>query len=184
MTKDNNLLGKLKLSAVPPTTHSISKLSSVLMQTVSWTTFEGSINKENEITITSDKGRLSKEDIKHKVNVDQKYRKEGEKKKKTITAKNYLESYCFNIKATLAKTTWKEISPNQTATAFWKKATKPTNWPIRKNTNIFKSNWKVLVIPSSSKCFKILVALSTACLAVCPMASQVLDLVPALNAPL
>jgi len=62
---------------------------------------EKSTNKENKITITNDKGRLSKEDIERMVNEAEKYRHEDEKQKETISAKNALESYCFNMKATL-----------------------------------------------------------------------------------
>mgnify|MGYP002655356851 CR=1 FL=1 len=65
------------------------------------TALEKSTNKENKITITNDKGRLSKEDIERMVNEAEKYRSEDEKQKETISAKNALESYCFNMKATM-----------------------------------------------------------------------------------
>ncbi|KAJ6635559.1 Heat shock 70 kDa protein cognate 4 [Pseudolycoriella hygida] len=65
------------------------------------TALEKSTNKENKITITNDKGRLSKEDIERMVNEAEKYRSEDEKQKETVSAKNGLESYCFNMKATM-----------------------------------------------------------------------------------
>jgi L1 cell adhesion molecule like protein len=57
--------------------------------------------KVNKITITNDKGRLSKEDIEKMVNEAEKYKDEDEKTKKKIEAKNGFENYCFQMKNTL-----------------------------------------------------------------------------------
>lgn len=62
---------------------------------------EKSTGKENKITITNDKGRLSKEDIERMVNEAEKYRSEDEHQRERIAAKNALESYCFNMKSTM-----------------------------------------------------------------------------------
>lgn len=62
---------------------------------------EKSTGKENKITITNDKGRLSKEDIERMVNEAETYRSEDEQQRERISAKNSLESYCFNIKSTM-----------------------------------------------------------------------------------
>jgi len=62
---------------------------------------EKSTGKENKITITNDKGRLSKEDIERMVNEAEKYRSEDEQQRERISAKNALESYCFNMKSTM-----------------------------------------------------------------------------------
>merc|ERR1712173_241064 len=60
-----------------------------------------STGKQNKITITNDKGRLSKEDIEQMVNDAEKFKAEDEKQKERIAAKNGLESYCFNMKSTI-----------------------------------------------------------------------------------
>merc|ERR1719464_2118180 len=60
-----------------------------------------STGKQNKITITNDKGRLSKEDIKRMVNDAETFKAEDEKQKERISAKNNLESYCFNMKTTI-----------------------------------------------------------------------------------
>merc|ERR1739841_204330 len=60
-----------------------------------------STGKQNKITITNDKGRLSKEDIERMVNEAEKFKAEDDKQKDRISAKNGLESYCFNMKTTL-----------------------------------------------------------------------------------
>jgi len=57
--------------------------------------------KVNKITITNDKGRLSKEDIDKMVNDAEKFKAEDDAMKDKVDAKNSLESYCFQIKNTL-----------------------------------------------------------------------------------
>jgi len=60
-----------------------------------------STGKENKITITNDKGRLSKEDIERMVKEAESYKDEDDKQKDRIQAKNSLESYAFNMKSTV-----------------------------------------------------------------------------------
>ena len=60
-----------------------------------------STGKHNRITITNDKGRLSKEDIERMVNEAEKYKQQDDEQRKRIDAKNSLESYIFNIKNTI-----------------------------------------------------------------------------------
>merc|ERR1711923_308421 len=61
----------------------------------------GSSGKQEKITITNDKGRLSKEDIERMVADAEKFKAEDDKQKERIAAKNGLESYCFNMKSTM-----------------------------------------------------------------------------------
>eukprot|EP00092_Neocalanus_flemingeri_P007976 GFUD01008606.1.p1 GENE.GFUD01008606.1~~GFUD01008606.1.p1 ORF type:complete len:682 (-),score=217.02 GFUD01008606.1:68-2113(-) len=105
MTKDNNLLGKFELTAIPPAPRGVPQIEVTFdidangILNVSAT--DKSTGKENKITITNDKGRLSKEDIEKMVNDAEKYKAEDEKQKERISAKNGLESYCFQMKATM-----------------------------------------------------------------------------------
>merc|ERR1712203_356788 len=70
--------------------------------------------KQNKITITNDKGRLSKEEIEKMVNDAEKYKAEDDLQKERISAKNNLESYCFNMKSTLDDEKLKDkISPDE-----------------------------------------------------------------------
>ncbi|KAM7235282.1 hypothetical protein CapIbe_014102 [Capra ibex] len=57
-------------------------------------------NVESE-TITNGKGLLSKEDIEHMVQEAEKYKAEDEKQQDKVSSKNSLESYAFNMKATV-----------------------------------------------------------------------------------
>ena len=53
------------------------------------------------LILSFSQGRLSKEDIERMVNDAEKFKADDEKQKERISAKNGLESYCFNMKTTL-----------------------------------------------------------------------------------
>ena len=55
----------------------------------------------NKITITNDKGRLSKDEIERMVQEAEKYKGEDEEHKKRIEAKNGLENYAYNMRNTI-----------------------------------------------------------------------------------
>ncbi|CAA2956620.1 heat shock cognate 70 kDa 2-like [Olea europaea subsp. europaea] len=57
--------------------------------------------QKNKITITNDKGRLSKEDIEKMVQEAEKYKSEDEEHKKKVEAKNSLENYAYNMRNTV-----------------------------------------------------------------------------------
>ncbi|XP_048515920.1 heat shock 70 kDa protein cognate 4-like isoform X2 [Athalia rosae] len=105
MTKDNNLLGKFELSGIPPAPRGVPQIEVTFdidaNGILNVSAIEKSTNKENRITITNDKGRLSREDIERMVNEAERFRSEDENHRERITAKNNLESYCFNMKATV-----------------------------------------------------------------------------------
>ncbi len=56
---------------------------------------------KNKITITNDKGRLSKDEIERMVQEAEKYKSEDEAHKKKIESKNSLENYAFNMRNTI-----------------------------------------------------------------------------------
>ncbi|KAK8685400.1 hypothetical protein V6N13_041402 [Hibiscus sabdariffa] len=57
--------------------------------------------QKNKITITNDKGRLSKEEIEKMVQEAEKYKSEDEEHKKKVEAKNTLENYAYNMRNTV-----------------------------------------------------------------------------------
>jgi len=57
--------------------------------------------KVEKITITNNKGRLSKDDIERLVKEAEKYKNEDEIIKKKVEAKNALENYTYSIRNTL-----------------------------------------------------------------------------------
>ena len=62
-----------------------------------------STGKQNQITITNEKGRLSQADIDRMVNEAEKYAAEDEANKSKIEAKNGLENYCYSMRNTLSE---------------------------------------------------------------------------------
>ncbi|VDP06782.1 unnamed protein product [Schistosoma mattheei] len=54
--------------------------------------------EQNKITITNDKGRLTKEEIERMVADADKYEAEDEKQRDRVSAKNSLESYVYTMK--------------------------------------------------------------------------------------
>ena len=59
------------------------------------------VGKENKITITNDKGRLSKDEIDQMVKDAEKFKEEDEKVKRGVESKNGLENYVFQLKNSL-----------------------------------------------------------------------------------
>ncbi|EHB15223.1 Heat shock cognate 71 kDa protein [Heterocephalus glaber] len=105
MTKDSNLLGKFELTGIPPAPRGVAQIEVTFdIDTdgiLNISDIDKSTWKENKITITNDKGCLSKEDIERMVQGAQKYKAEDEKQKDKVSSKNSLESYPFNMKATV-----------------------------------------------------------------------------------
>ncbi|KAK7043605.1 Hsp70 chaperone [Paramarasmius palmivorus] len=101
-TKDNNLLGKFELSGIPPAPRGVPQIevtfdidaNGILNVSAS----DKTTGKSNRITITNDKGRLSKEEIERMVNEAEKYKAEDEAAAARITAKNGLESFAYNLR--------------------------------------------------------------------------------------
>merc|ERR1719378_1772099 len=94
MTKDNNILGKFELSGIPPAPRGVPQIEVTFA-------VDTSTGKSEAITITNDKGRLSKEEIDRMVNEAEKYKEEDDAHRNRITAKNGLEAYCFQMKSTM-----------------------------------------------------------------------------------
>jgi len=101
-TKDNNLLGKFELSGIPPAPRGVPQIevtfdidaNGILNVSAS----DKTTGKSNRITITNDKGRLSKEEIERMVDEAEKYKAEDEAATARIAAKNGLESYSYNLR--------------------------------------------------------------------------------------
>ncbi|XP_036101843.1 heat shock cognate 71 kDa protein-like, partial [Molossus molossus] len=105
MTKDNNLLGKSELTGIPPAPCGVPQIEVTIdidaNDILNVSAVDKSIGKENKITITNDKGCLSKKDIECIVQKAEKYKAEDEKQWDKVSSKNSFESYAFNMKATV-----------------------------------------------------------------------------------
>jgi len=118
MVKDNNLLGSFHLSGIPPMPRGQPKIVIDLSIDVNGilevSAKEESTGKSNNIKITNDKGRLSKEQIEEMVKSAEKFKEEDEKQKQVIESRNEMENYLYGVKNSLAtkgeNAVWKSSS--------------------------------------------------------------------------
>ena len=106
MTKDNNLLGKFHLDGIPPMPRGVPQVEVTFdidaNGILNVSAIEKSTGKENRITITNDKGRLSKDDIERMISEAEKFKTEDEANRHKVEAKNSLENYAFNVRNSIA----------------------------------------------------------------------------------
>lgn len=102
MTKDNNLLGRFELTGIPPAPRGVPQIEVTFdidaNGILNVSAEDKSTGRSNKITITNDKGRLSKAEIDKMVNDAEKYRAEDEAQRERVTARNQLENYIFSLK--------------------------------------------------------------------------------------
>jgi heat shock protein 1/8 len=101
-TKDNNLLGKFRLEGIPPMPRGVPQIEITYDMDANGilnvSAVEKSTGKSNKITISNDKGRLSKEQIEKMVAEAAEHEKEDKERMETVEAKNGLESYLYNAR--------------------------------------------------------------------------------------
>ena len=102
MTKDNHSLGTFDLSGIPPAPRGVPQIEVTFdidaNGILNVSAEEKGTGKKNQITITNDKGRLSKDDIERMVNEASKYEDEDKKQRERVDAKNGLENYAYSMK--------------------------------------------------------------------------------------
>lgn len=101
-TKDNTLLGQFQLEGIPPMPRGMPQIEVTFdidaNCILNVSAAEKSSGKVNKITITNDKGRLSKDDIERMVEEAEKFKEADTKLKEKVEAKQKLESHIFNMK--------------------------------------------------------------------------------------
>jgi L1 cell adhesion molecule like protein len=105
-TKDCNSLGKFMLEGIPAMPRGQPQIevtfdvdaNGILNVSAS----EKSTGKSHKITITNDKGRLSKEEIERLVEESDKYAAEDKEKADVIVARNDVETYLYNMRNAMA----------------------------------------------------------------------------------
>ena len=104
-TKDNNKLGEFTLQGIPPMPRGVPQieisydLDANGILTVN--ACEKSTGKSENITVTNDKGRLSKEDIDKMVEEAERFKEDDEKAKQLIETRNNFENQVYQFKSTL-----------------------------------------------------------------------------------
>jgi L1 cell adhesion molecule like protein len=114
MTKDNNLLGKFELMGIPPAPRGVPQIEVTFDLDTNGILSVSAKDKKNpslsnKITIDQQKGRLSQEEIDRIVEDAEKYKSEDEVKRKTIQAKNDLESFSYQMRNTLDDAKFKDL---------------------------------------------------------------------------
>jgi len=102
MTKDNHPLGKFELTGIPPAPRGVPQIevtfsvdaNSILQVEAQ----DKGTGKQESITITSEKGRLSEEEIERMVQEAEEYAEEDKILKKRIDLRNQLEGQLYSLK--------------------------------------------------------------------------------------
>jgi len=151
MTRDNHKLGEFNLTGIPPAPRGTPRIevtfdidaNGILNVSAS----DKSTGKAEKITITNDKGRLSKDDIEKMVNEAEQFKAEDAKQRERIDAKNGLESYCFSIKSMLDDANLKEKISESDKAHILSKADETISWLDQNQTaevEEFKDQQKAL----------------------------------------
>ena len=104
-TKDNNRLGTFNLTGIPPAPRGVPQIevtfdldaNGILKVTAE----EKNTGNKNNIVISNDQGRLSKDQIDSMIRDAEKYADDDRLHKETIDTRNQLESFCFSTKQTM-----------------------------------------------------------------------------------
>jgi len=132
MTRDNHMLGKFDLTGIPPAPRGVPQIEVTLdvdaNGILNVSAVDKSSGKQEKITITNDKGRLSNEDIEKMVADAEKFKAQDDEQKDRILAKNSLESYCFNMKSTVEDEKFKGKIPEADQRIISDKCQETISW--------------------------------------------------------
>jgi L1 cell adhesion molecule like protein len=121
-TRDCNSLGKFQLDGIPPMPRGVPQIEVSFdvdaNGILNVSACEKSTGKSNKITITNDKGRLSREEIERLVEEAEKHAADDKERMERVEAKNQLEGYLYNtrnavredkVKESLGESTIQEV---------------------------------------------------------------------------
>jgi len=132
MTMHNHQLGQFTLTGIPPAPRGTPQIEVTFdvdaNGILNVSAVEKAGGKAEKITITNEKGRLSKEEIEKMVEESEKFKAEDEKQKERVDAKNHLESYCFNVKSSLEETATKDKLSEQEKRSVLEKCNETMAW--------------------------------------------------------
>jgi len=132
MTKDNNRLGKFELTGIPPAPRGVPQIEVTFDLDANGILHVSAVDKasgnKQAITITNDKGRLSKDEIDRMVSDAAKYAAEDERQQKRVSAKNALESYTYTLRNTLQDPKMKDKITDSDKKALEKAVQETVKW--------------------------------------------------------
>ncbi|EUB55887.1 Heat shock cognate protein [Echinococcus granulosus] len=134
MTSENKLLGEFLLSGLPLAPRGETKLEAIFEidenGILHVSAVEMLTGKQNSITITNYKGRLSEEEIEKMLNDAEKFKQEDEKQRSRMAARNRLLDYIYSIKRKLENEEVKQRTSEeyrQNVLEMWEDAIKWTD---------------------------------------------------------
>ena len=102
MTKANRLLGQFELAGIPPAPRGVPQIEVSFdvdaNGILSISAHDKGSGKVQSLTITSEKGRLSEEEIERMVKEAEEFADQDAEEKEKVTARNDLEAYLYNLK--------------------------------------------------------------------------------------
>merc|ERR1712038_2086655 len=106
MTKSNRLLGQFELGGIPPAPRGVPKIEVAFdvdaNGILSISASDQASGSSQTMTITSEKGRLSEDEIERMVAEAEEFAEQDAAEKAKIEAKNGLEAYLYNIKNSIS----------------------------------------------------------------------------------
>lgn len=102
MTKSNRLLGQFEMAGIPPAPRGVPQIEVSFdvdaNGILSISAQDKGTGKVESLTITSEKGRLSDEEIERMVREAEEFADEDNAEKEKVQARNELEAYLYNLK--------------------------------------------------------------------------------------
>mmetsp|Transcript_2910 Transcript_2910/g.3046 ORF Transcript_2910/g.3046 Transcript_2910/m.3046 type:complete len:388 (+) Transcript_2910:1017-2180(+) len=132
MTKDNRVLGQFQLDNLPPAPRGTPQIevafdvdANGILQVAAQDKASG---KSQKITITSEKGRLSEDEIERMLKEAEENAEADKLARQTVEAKNQLESYLYSLRSTLDDEAMKEKIVGEDRDALTKSVTEALIW--------------------------------------------------------
>lgn len=114
LTKSNRLLGQFELGSIPPAPRGVPQIEVAFdvdaNGILSIAASDKGTGKTQTITITSEKGRLSDEDIERMVAEAEEFAEQDNLDKARIEARNQLEGYLYNLKNSMSSDLEEKLS--------------------------------------------------------------------------
>jgi len=131
-TKDNNRLGKFELTGIPPAPRGVPQIEVTFdldaNGILNVSAEDKSTGRKNKITITNDKGRLSKDEIEQMIRDAEKYKSEDDSHTTKVQAKNGLESYAYSLRNTINDSKFKDKLDSKDKETLEKAIADAVNW--------------------------------------------------------
>ncbi|EEC01109.1 heat shock protein, putative [Ixodes scapularis] len=133
LTKDNNLLGKFALKGIPSAPRGVPQIEVTFdidaNGILNVSAVEKSVGKSKKITITNDKGRLTKSQIEKMIHDSENYKEQDDLERNRISARNGLEAYLFYVRQKVKEdSATKKALTEEEAEIVTKKADEIESW--------------------------------------------------------